>query len=158
MTSKSRSDSASDGQERRAVPRIPASSVPYLTAQVAGGPSARLIDLSKHGVRIESTLQMHAGSRVVLRFVTGAASVTLAGAVLRSTPAQRLTSGEVTYHTALAFTEELTLCHDESPTVTHAGDRSPYCSNLPAETPDYTMIVTDGRPGARERPGAGAAC
>jgi len=137
---------AYNGPERRAHPRIPASAVPYLTASVAGGPAVRLLDLSKRGVHIETTLMMRPGSTVAVRFVSGDATLTLTGAVVRSTVAVLPHRGEVTYHSALAFTDELTLCGEElgaaatipepeaSPAEDHADD-------------DYTMIVMDGRPG-----------
>ncbi len=157
MTSTAGFGGASDGQERRALPRIRASSVPHLTAHIAGGPQARLIDLSKRGVRIESPLHMGPGSRVVLRFVLGEESVTVTGDVMRSVPLMRLSSGEVAYDTALAFTEELTLCSDEFEDAGRAAGLS--CgSSHPSDPPDFTMIVMDGRSGAPLRAGGDAPC
>jgi hypothetical protein len=148
MTSNSRSDPHYDGPERRAHPRIPASSVPHLTARVAGGPSVRLLDLSKRGVHIESTLYMRPGCTVAVRFVVDNDSVTLTGAVVRSACAMLEPSGEVTYHTALAFTDELTLCGEELDAAIRAPGASPSPSSTPVEAAtDYTMIVLDGRSG-----------
>lgn len=136
---------AYDGPERRACPRIPASAVPYLTARVAGGPGVRLIDLSKRGVRIETTVMMRPGSTVAVRFLSGDVSLTLTGAVVRSTVAVLPRRGEVTYHSALAFTDELTLCDEE---FLAAADASPAPAGAPVlggSADDYTMIVMDGR-------------
>jgi hypothetical protein len=138
---------AYQGPERRAHPRIPASAVPYLTARVAGGPIVRLIDLSKRGVQIETTLMMRPGSTVAVRFVSGDASVTLTGAVVRSTVAVLPHRGEVTYHSALAFNDELTLCSEELDAA--AAIVRPDASPARDESgDDYTMIVMDGRLGA----------
>ena len=156
MTGRTGPDGPYDGPERRAFPRIPASSVPYLTARVAGGPSVRLLDLSKRGVHVESTLNMRPGSTVVIRFLTGDASVTLTGAVVRSTVAVLEASGEVTFHTALAFTDELTLCGEELDAAANAAQASHPPSTPAAGTDDYTMIVMDGRTGAPVCPGVEA--
>ena len=135
------------GPERRAHPRIPASAVPYLTARVAGGPIVRLIDLSKRGVQVETTLMMRPGSTVAIRFVSGDASATLTGAVVRSTVAVLPHRGEVTYHSALAFNDELTLCGEELDAA--AAISRPEASQARDQADDdYTMIVMDGRLGA----------
>lgn len=142
---------AYDGFERRAHPRIPPSAVPHLTARVAGGPAVRLIDLSKRGVRIESTLLMPPGSTVAVRFVSRDASTTLTGAVVRSTVSVLPHRGEVTYHSALAFNDELTLCGDELEATTTPPD-SAGCDGraLDQAADDYTMIVMDGRTALHE--------
>ena len=143
-----------DGPERRASPRIPASAVPYLTACIGGGPAVRLIDLSKRGVQIETTMHMRAGSTMTIRFVSAERSVVLTGAVVRSTVEVLESCGGVTYHTALAFTEELTLCDEEFEAA----------RGLPApgwtrdeRADDYTMIVMDGRTTAAHPAGGPAA-
>jgi hypothetical protein len=147
------------GPERRAHPRIPAAAVPHLTARVAGGPPARLIDLSKRGVQIETTMYMCPGSTIAMRFVSGDASVTLTGAVVRSTVAVLESQGEVTYHSALAFTDELTLCGEDL----EAAARTPAAPARAARSGqafsgDYTMIVMDGRTSTHERAEATPAC
>lgn len=150
---------AYDGPERRAFPRIPASAVPYLTARVAGGPAVRLIDLSKRGVQIETTLLMRPGSTVAVRFLSGDISVTLTGAVVRSTVAVLPRRGEVTYHSALAFNDELTLCGEEFEAA--AADARPSSASAPAledGADDYTMIVMDGRTGMHSHAEAPRAC
>ena len=152
MTGSSRPDTTYAGPERRKHPRIPASAVPHLRAHVAGGPPVRLIDLSKRGVHLECPLQMTLGATVTIRFVTGEHTVTLEGAVVRSASAVIATSGEVTYHTALAFTDELTLCGEEFEAATlQSRDPSPEVAS------DYTMIVVDGRTGTLLSPGAAPA-
>jgi hypothetical protein len=150
---------AYDGPERRAHPRIPASAVPYLSARVAGGPAVRLIDLSKRGVQIETTVLMRPGSTVAVRFLLHDVTVTLTGAVVRSTVAVLPHRGEVTYHSALAFNDELTLCGEELQAATDAPDhaaRSGQARDGAAD--DYTMIVMDGRAGMHEHAEAPRAC
>ncbi len=152
MTGTTRPDTPYDGPERRKYPRIPASVVPHLRAHVAGGPVVRLINLSKRGVLLESPLVMAPGATVTIRFVMGDHTETLYGAVVRSAVAVIETSGEVAYHTALAFTDELTLCGEEFESATFPSpDPSPEVAN------DYTMIVVDGRTGSRVGPGAASA-
>lgn len=147
------------GPERRAHPRIPAAAVPHLTARVAGGPPARLIDLSKRGVQIETTMYMCPGSTVAMRFLCGDASVTLTGAVVRSTVAVLESRGEVTYHSALAFTDELTLGgEDLAAAAAAAATVAPPAHTGQAVSSDYTMIVMDGRTGTLERAEATPAC
>ena len=140
------------GPERRAHPRIPAASVPHLQATVAGGPPVKLLDLSKRGVQLETTLHMRPGATVAIRFVSGDAGMTLVGAVVRCTSAVIEEGGDVTYHTGLAFTDELTLCSDELDAAARAaGDDAPHATDEQAD--DYTMIVLDGRApeGPRQR-------
>jgi hypothetical protein len=62
--------------------------------------------------------------------------------VVRSTVAVFESDGGVTYHTALAFNDELSLC-DEEFTAAASEPRVP-CRSAAAPT-DYTMIVMDGR-------------
>jgi len=145
------------GPERRAHPRIPAAAVPHLTARVAGGPPARLIDLSKRGVQIETTMYMCPGSTVAMRFLSGDASVTLTGAVVRSTVALLESRGEVTYHSALAFTDELTLGGEDLEAAA-AATLAPPARTGQAVSGDYTMIVMDGRMGTHDRAEATPAC
>jgi len=145
------------GPERRAHPRIPAAAVPHLTARVAGGPPARLIDLSKRGVQIETTMYMCPGSTVAIRFLSGDASVTLTGAVVRSTVALLESRGEVTYHSALAFTDELILGGEDLEAAAAAALAAPARTGQ-AVSGDYTMIVMDGRMGTHDRAEATPAC
>lgn len=145
-----------DGSDRRASPRIPAAAVPYLIARVEGGPPVRLIDLSKRGVQVETPLKMPPGSTVTIRFVSGHTTVTLNGAVVRSTVSVVETGGAVTYHTALAFTDELTMCGEELEAAFDA-DRMAWSRDPVADTSaNYTMIVLDGRTGETWSAGSAA--
>jgi hypothetical protein len=137
-----------DGRdERRAHPRIPAAAVPYLQARIAGGPQVRLLDLSKRGVHLETTMHMRPGRTVIIRFLSGDASMTMTSAVVRSSVAVLEASGEVTYHTALAFTDELTLCSAEFDEAAVGEASVPQFPALAGDE-DYMMIVMDGRMGA----------
>ena len=138
-----RSTPPDDTPERRASPRIPAAAVPYLTAHVAGGPPVRLLDLCKRGVQLETTVHMRPGCSVGIRFLAGDASLTLTAAVVRSTVAVFESDGGVTYHTALAFNAELSLCDEEFPAA--ASEPPVPCRSAAAPPTDYTMIVMDGR-------------
>lgn len=145
------------GRERRAHPRIPAAAVPHLKAMVAGGPPVRLLDLSKRGVQLETSLHMLPGSTVSIRFVSGDDSMTLAGAVVRCASAVIDAAGQVTYHIGLAFMEPLTLCADDIDAAARAAATAmPHATDDPAD--DYTMIVMDGRMPAGPRHGTPAGC
>lgn len=146
-----------DGHERRAHPRIPAAVVPHLTARIAGGPEVRLVDLCKRGVQLETTVHMLPGSTVAIRFLFGDASMVMAGAVVRSTVSVLETGGGVTYHIALAFNEELTLCREELASAERTV-AAPIATPTQADVADdYTMIVTDGRTGTANRLGGSPA-
>lgn len=146
-----------DGRERRVHPRIPAEAVPYLTASLAGGPQVRLLDLCKRGVQLETTVHMRPGATVAIRFLCGDASLVLAGAVVRSTVSVLETGGGVTYHTALAFNEELTLCREELASAQHTVAGLVARPTQADVVNDYTMIVMDGRMGTPNRRGASPA-
>lgn len=152
MSVPSRPSPAYRGPERRRYPRIPAAAVPHLVARVAGGPPVQMLDLSKRGVQIATTMHMRPGSTVSVRFLSGPASVTLTAAVVRSTVERIETGGRLTYHSALAFTDELTLCAEELDAAALASLATQAPAPQPADAPDdYTMILMDGRTGARER-------
>ena len=133
------------GPERRAHPRIAAASVPYLKAMMAGGSPVRLIDISKRGVQLETALHMQPGETVSIRFIADDATMTLTGAVVRCTSAVIDSGGGVTYHTGLAFTDELTLCADALDAAVQSSEGAVAPSR--PEDGDYTMIVMDGRRG-----------
>ena len=139
---------AYDGPDRRAHPRIPARSLPYLTARIAGGPPVHLIDLSKHGVQIETTLHMRPGATVSVRFLTGKGSVTLTGAVVRSTTLVRPGRGDVKYHSALSFTDELSFCSEALETAEAPHDGRSAVAQQASASDLFTMILMDGRTGS----------
>jgi len=96
------------------------------------------------------------GSTVAMRFLCGDASETLTGAVVRSTVAVLESRGEVTYHSALAFTDELTLGGEDLEAA--AATLGPPSRTGQAVSGDYTMIVMDGRTGTHERAEVTPAC
>lgn len=157
MTSSARSTPPYDGPERRSGPRLPASALPHLSAHVVGSAPVRLVDISKRGARLEGASRLPAGSTITIRFLAGGEAQMLTGAVVRDTVVVLETSGEVTYHTALAFTDELTLCGDE---FEAARDVHPEPSTpCPSDAgPDYTMLVFDGRMGAPHGGPTGTTC
>ena len=156
MTSSARSTPPYDGPERRSAARLPAAALPHLSAHVIGEAPVRLVDISKRGARLEGTARLPAGSTLAIRLVAAGEAQVLTGAVVRDTVVVLETSGEVTYHTALAFTEELTLCGEEL-----AGERctdvSPSLPHPADAGPNYTMLVFDGRIGAPYGAPAGTA-
>ena len=157
MTSSARSTSPYDGPERRSVARLPAAALPHLSAHVIGEAPVRLVDVSKRGARLESASRLPTGSTLTIRFISAGEAQVLTAAVVRDTVVVLETSGEVTYHTALAFTDELTLCGEDAAgaPATAAAPSLPH----PADTGhDYTMLVFDGRIGAPHGAPAGAAC
>lgn len=143
------SSSSYEGPERRVAPRLPATALPHLSARVLGGGAVRLVDISKRGVRLEGSVPMPAGSTVTVRFMAGGETQTLTGAVVRDTVVVVETTGEVTYHTALAFTDELTLCGDDFEVAAATLPGAPALTPAPdtAATDDYTMLLFDGRIG-----------
>jgi hypothetical protein len=132
--------------DRRAHPRIAASAVPYLQARIAGAPRVSILDLSKRGVHIATTMHMRPGRTVIVRFLSGDASMKMTSAVVRSSVAVLEASGEVTYHTALAFTDELTLYGAEFDEA-QASVAGVEGAHLVAGPDDYTMVVFDSRIG-----------
>lgn len=147
MTSASRSTPPPEGSERRSGPRLPAAAVPHLKAHVVGHAPVRLIDISKRGVRLESSSRLTGGGTLTIRFIAAGQVQWLTAAVVRDTVVVVETSGTVTYHTALAFTDELILCGDEFSMVDHSGTAAPQPTLADAEH-DYSMLVYDGRIGA----------
>lgn len=137
---------ATDGSNRREYPRIPAAMVPSLTARVVGGAAVRLLDVSRRGAQLETSMHMRPGRSVCIRFIAADATVTLTGAVVRSTVAIVESEG-VKYHTALAFAEDFELCDQivtgyqaDGPAATvPQGTGATEAAGL---VDDYTVIVT----------------
>ena len=100
------------GHNRRRHERIPADRLPHVTARVVGGPEVRLLDLSRRGARLETTLHLRPGRSVCVRLVADDTTVTLSGAVVRSRVAVVDETG-VRYQTALAFSNDVPFCPDE---------------------------------------------
>jgi hypothetical protein len=103
-----------NGRERRRFVRIAADAMPHVTARVVGGPQVRLIDVSRRGAQVETTLPLKPGRSVTIRFVAADATLTLTGAVVRSSVAVLADEG-VKYHTALSFAEDIVICPEVAP-------------------------------------------
>ena len=101
--------SQKDADNRRQHRRIPASSLPSLTARISGGSAVKLLDVSRRGVRLETDLHMRPGQTVCIRFVAADATVTLTAAVVRATVAHVESDG-IRYETALSLAGDLVLC------------------------------------------------
>lgn len=127
--SHTRREKDEDGRDRRRYVRIAADALPHVTARVIGGPQVRLIDVSRRGAQVETTLPMRPGRSVTIRFVAADATLTLTGAVVRSSVAVLSEEG-VKYHTALSFAEDVVICPDAAPEESPARDTA-----LPAFTP-----------------------
>lgn len=125
-----------DGRERRRFVRIAADAMPHVTARVVGGPQVRLIDVSRRGAQVETTLPLKPGRAVTIRFVAADATLTLTGAVVRSSVAVLAEEG-VKYHTALSFAEDVVICPEDAPSPTPAAD-----DTSPRRTPAHGAHAT----------------
>ena len=140
--------SQKDAENRRQHRRIPATSLPSLTARMSGGAAVKLLDVSRRGVRLETNLHMRPGQRVCIRFVAADATVTLTAAVVRATVAHVESDG-IRYETALSLAGDLLLCdqlHEaamQEPESPDAVASTPTQSGLSAVV-DYTVIVRGG--------------
>lgn len=143
MSPESPSNQPPSGAERRSHPRIPASALPHLTASIPDGPAIRLLDLSRTGALVETTTRLPPGASIAVHFRSGDREVPLSAAVIRSTVSVVDTDGRVTYHTGLAFTDELVLL-DEAAQV--AGTQA--TRDAMDSSGDFTLIVMDGRESA----------
>lgn len=135
-----------EDDERRVHQRIPANLLPALSARLSGGDPVRLLDVSRRGVRLETTSHMRPGQTVCIRFVAADATVTLTAAVVRATVA-RLDSGGVRYETALSLAGDLLLCeqlHEEATQPPAATETRATEAPDPAaldQVVDFTVIV-----------------
>ncbi len=141
-TNGQRHQQVDEGRNRRQFVRIAAEALPHLTARVVGGPQVRLIDVSRRGARVETTMPLKPGRPLTIRFLAADTTLTLTGAVVRSSVAVLAEHG-VVYHTAVSFAEDLAVCPeapaaDETGTgATAAGD----ATSRPAIEPDDVMVV-----------------
>lgn len=137
--------SKTEGHERREHRRVPATLLPSLSARLSGGDAVRLLDVSRRGVRLETTSHMRPGQTVCIRFVAADATVMLSAAVVRATVARIDTDG-VRYETALSLAGDLLLCDQLHEEATQPPDPA---AERPGDTPaldavvDYTVIVSD---------------
>lgn len=100
-----RRDARDETDERRSHPRIPARLLPTLSAQLSGGSKVTLLDLSQHGVRLETTRHMRPGQMVSVRFCIDEQIVTINASVVRASIV-RVEAEEVRYETGLRLTDE----------------------------------------------------
>jgi PilZ domain len=94
-----------ENDERRTHQRIPAHLIPALSAQLSGGSKVTLLDLSQHGVRLETTRHMRPGQVVSVRFSVDDQIITINASVIRSSIV-RLDAEEVRYETGLRLSDE----------------------------------------------------
>ena len=142
--------SKSEGRERRLHERVSAAHMPSLSARLSGGAPVRLLDVSRRGVRLETTSHMRPGQTVCIRFVAADATVTLSAAVVRATVAH-LDADGVRYETALSLAGDLLLCDHLHDVATQLPSDAGSASLAPValdEVVDYTVIVS-GPPDAR---------
>jgi len=140
--------SRKDIENRRQHRRIPASSLPSLTARISGGAAVKLLDVSRRGVRLETNLHMRPGQRVCIRFVAADATVTLTAAVVRATVAHVESDG-IRYETALSLAGDLLLCdqlHEAAMREIEASSTAAPSRAVTGLAPvvDYTVIVRGG--------------
>ena len=133
-----------DERNRREHRRVPANLLPSLTARLSGGSAVKLLDVSRRGVRLETSLHMRPGQTVCIRFVAADATVTLTAAVVRATVAHIEANG-IRYETALSLAGDLLLCeqlHDAARLESEQHDAE-VPSEMSALGPvvDYTVIV-----------------
>ena len=125
--------SQNDTENRRQHRRVPASALPSLTARISGGAPVKLLDVSRRGVRLETSLHMRPGQTVCIRFV-------------RATVAHVESDG-IRYETALSLAGDLLLCDQlrdaalQEPEPPVATAPAPVAALSPVV--DYTVIVRD---------------
>lgn len=132
-----------DVKDRRHHRRVPAHLLPSLTARLSGGSAVRLLDVSRRGVRLETTMHMRPGQTVCIRFVAADATVTLSAAVVRASVAHLQADG-VRYETALSLAGDLLLCeqlHDAAHQVGPVSHEATPAEDALASVVDYTVIV-----------------
>lgn len=140
--------SKADSHNRREHRRVPASLLPSLTARLSGGSDVKLLDVSRRGVRLQTSMHMRPGQTVAIRFVAADATVTLSAAVVRATVAHVEADG-LRYETALSLAGDLLLCeHLESAAMEMAESLPPADAAVSepghgdlGQVVDFTMIV-----------------
>ena len=114
--------------DRRSHPRIPARLLPTLSAQLSGGSKVTLLDLSQHGVRLETTRHMRPGQVVSVRFSIDDQIVTINASVVRASIV-RVEAEEVRYETGLRLNDEYSCDQLQVALVEQSGARE---SDIPA--------------------------
>jgi hypothetical protein len=132
--------------ERRSQPRVAARLLPTLSAQLSGGAKVTLLDLSQHGVRLETTRHMRPGQVVSVRFCIDDNVVTINASVVRASIV-RVEAEEVRYETGLRLNDELSC---EQLQVALVEQRSTHASSIPAglECPEpFVFAAVDNAAG-----------
>ena len=94
-----------DSEERRSHRRVAGGRLPTLATHLSGASKVTLLDLSRAGVRLETTRHMRPGQMVSLRFSVDTELVTVNAAVVRASIV-RLDAEEVRYETGLRLVDE----------------------------------------------------
>jgi|KBSMisStandDraft_5_1062788.scaffolds.fasta_scaffold114448_2 hypothetical protein len=104
-------DPSASEKDRRLSPRLRAEDVPWIREiKPNNGDSARLLNISRTGVLLETTARLQPGRRSTIIIVNEADQKERAeGRVIRTELVAIGTSGELIYRTAMAFTTELDL-------------------------------------------------
>lgn len=89
--------------ERRAGHRHPGSSLQLTQATLRPGYAIRIVDISEHGLLVETTRPLRPGTRVHVRLVSEHWSVSVAALVLRCGVSRVHPDDGVTYRGALRF-------------------------------------------------------
>ena len=104
--------------DRRSVPRHPASALHGVTARLRPGRDVILIDISESGALIDARTRLLPGSSVVFQLLLASQTVTLRGHVVRCEVASINPSRGVRYRGAVSFDEPRRI---PSEVWTHAG-------------------------------------
>jgi hypothetical protein len=96
-----------EDEERRETPRHDSPPPESVVVRVVGGSEARLLDLSRRGLLIETESRLAIGQRATVRITTRDGVVMVAGVVVRSLVAKM--GASVVFNTALALDDDLML-------------------------------------------------
>jgi hemerythrin len=121
-------------ENRRQSPRRPASVVPDLKARLFAGSDVHLVDVSPHGILIETNARLLPGSPISIKFVTADADLVLRGTVVRSS-VSRVSGEGVVYRTAVGFADEI------KPRLFGAAFHMVVAADLAPELPDAKPLA-----------------
>src|SRR3954467_4234481 len=110
-TEKKSDVSAAAADDRRVFPRLKPEDVPWIREiKPSTGDGARLLNISRSGVLLETTARLQPGRRSMITIVNDADQKERAeGRVIRTELVSIGKGGELIYRTAMAFTTELNL-------------------------------------------------
>jgi hypothetical protein len=120
-------------EDRRIAPRLKPHEVPWIReVKPISGDTARLLNISKTGVLLETTARLQPGQRSTVVIVDGNDRKTRAeGHIIRTELVSMGPSGELIYRTAMAFSEDLDL-------------RIPEVTSHPAKPADHNDPKVEG--------------